>query len=125
MRAFSPTLISEFDAINERERGCSKESKRSNNKKILNQFNSQRNLVSPFLAQGKRKLNPNPKTNNEFTRRMKSPLPNKKMLPLIHRNTQNKTIIVQRKNIQSRNNTKNQGNTTIYPVKGIRAPSRN
>ena len=47
IRAFSPTLISEFDEINESEREGSKETAKRN--KILNQFKKQRNAVSPFL----------------------------------------------------------------------------
>lgn len=122
-RAFSPSLISEYD---ENEEYDSDAERNKNKNKLLDQYKGQRNAVSPFLGPASRKLKLNAKVKNDFGRRMKSPLPGEKILPLIHQEkppTRNQTIMGIRSKIESSNRSKN-NNNTICHVKGISVNSR-
>lgn len=120
-RALSPGLGSEIDEQEEYAQDF--QGKRKTRNKILDQFKDTRNAKSPMVASGRRHLEAKKRINDGY-RRMKSPLPTKKTLPLIHQEkgpARNQTIMGMRKGngIGSRNGFNNGANNTISPLEGI------
>jgi len=80
-----------------------------------------------MLSNAKRTLNPLGNMNSDFQRKIKSPLPSKKTLPLINSDLprNNHTIMAEQRGRGSRNNSRVQNNTNGYKIEGVRVPSRN
>lgn len=128
VRAFSPVHISEYDEIHDGSQESKSKSKKRNNSKILSQFKKQKNAMSPFLGSGKRNFNKNKTIKNKFTQKMKSPIFNKKIFPLLnndHPSNLNQNTMISQKINKSRNRSKRKGAITIYPVRANRTAFRN